>query len=245
MMRRILISASALFLFAGSANAKKYLNDYLEFEIPDYWHCEEEQKGHVCSPINPSLRNETAIIMSSKMKGATDSIKDYNNKLGKPIESADIKGKKYKSKVQYVKVDTMNGNIWVDSQHESSEVPGFITRYMATINSELAVAITFSAHKGIFSAYSADFISMIKSLKVRKHINTETPATGKTFNPAAGTAAYGNIEVAGGKKKEAKEQSQVVVDMPVEEQKSKTIYYILAGAVALLAAFVIIRRRRS
>ncbi|MEZ4871554.1 MAG: hypothetical protein R2827_04760 [Bdellovibrionales bacterium] len=56
------------------------------------------------------------------------------------------------SKIRYVKKYSLNGKEWVDSLHESSEVEGYYTRYVATVSGGLGILVTFSAHKKHYAA---------------------------------------------------------------------------------------------
>jgi hypothetical protein len=55
---------------------------------------------------------------------------------------------------------------WVDGFHKSSEVPNYLTRYLATTKGRIAVLVTFSAHQLYYSKYSGDFLKAIGSLRV-------------------------------------------------------------------------------
>ena len=50
--------------------------------------------------------------------------------------------------------------------HLGSEIPHYYTRYLATLKGNIAVLVTFSAHKLFYSKYSSEFFRAIKSLRV-------------------------------------------------------------------------------
>jgi hypothetical protein len=66
-------------------------------------------------------------------------------------------------------VDTLTtneGHTWVDALHLASEVPGFYTRYLATVKEDLGVAVTFSVAQDHYDEYQPIFEKIIESLKV-------------------------------------------------------------------------------
>ena len=50
--------------------------------------------------------------------------------------------------------------------HLQSEIPDFYTRYLATVEADLGVLVTFSVRKDKYEEYSPDIESMVGSLKV-------------------------------------------------------------------------------
>jgi hypothetical protein len=47
-----------------------------------------------------------------------------------------------------------------------SEIPGFYTRYLATVKQDIGVLVTYSINKNKYQAYIQDFDNMVKTLKV-------------------------------------------------------------------------------
>ena len=222
--------------------SKKFNNSYIEFSIPDSWSCKEEGGQHICQPVNPEQRKEAIVVMAAKYKGPDDELKTYMSKLNEKRDVKDIKGKSYTSKNQYTKWNTILGTVWVDSQSEDSEVPGFITRYLATVQKGVGIVVTFSAHKSKFSNYTTDFYQMINSLRISNNIPA-APAEGKAADMTKlGTGVtVGNID--GGKKKEGEKTTGAPVDIKVSNE-SNTALYIGIAVVAVIIIFIIMRKRR-
>ncbi len=218
---------------------KKFVNSYVEFDLPDSWQCNQEGGQHVCQPINPDQRKEAIIVMASKYKGPDDDIKQYQAKLEQKRKVKDIKGKEYDSKKQYLRSTFIQGTMWLDSQHENSEVPGFITRYLATVAKGLGMVLTFSAHKSKFNAYTADFYTMINSLRVRNDIPAEPIEGGTDLSKFGSGVAFGPD----GKKLADGKAKGLQIDMT--GAKDNTIIYLVAGLVVLVAVYLVIRRRNK
>jgi LPXTG-motif cell wall-anchored protein len=219
--------------------AKKFSNTYIEFSIPDSWSCKEEGGQHVCQPINPEQRKEAIVVMAAKYKGPEDELKNYMSKLNEKREVKDVKGKVYTSKNQYTKWNSLLGTVWVDSQNEDSEVPGFITRYLATVQKGVGIVVTFSAHKSKFSQYSSDFYQMINSLRISNNIPAAPADKSSDLTRLGSGAIVGNLEKA---KKEGAAPSQVQIQ--VSKESDLTTYIAILGAAIIVAAFLIIRKRR-
>ena len=66
----------------------------------------------------------------------------------------------------------INNHPWVDGLHNGSEVTTYFTRYLATVKDRIAILVTFSAHRSIYTKYSKDFISAIESLRVTANKDT-------------------------------------------------------------------------
>ena len=217
---------------------KKYVTSFVEFDLPDTWQCSQEGGQHVCQPINPEQRKEAIIVMASKYKGPDDDVKQYQARLEQKRKVKDLKGKEYESKKQYLRSSFIQGTLWMDSQQEDSEVPGFVTRYLATVAKGLGMVLTFSAHKAKFNSYTADFYTMVNSLRVRNDIPAE---------PIEATADLtrlgGDLSMGGDKKAQDGKKTGISIDMTGE--KDNTLIYLGAGLVVLVAAYIIIRKRRK
>ena len=77
-----------------------------------------------------------------------------------------------KSAPKYAKSTSINGHTWIDALHLASEVPGFYTRYLATVKADIGVAVTFSVTKSLYSAYQGMFDKVIATLRVFRQQNT-------------------------------------------------------------------------
>lgn len=146
--------------------AKRFSTEYLEFELPSGWECILEGAEWVCQSDNKNRKKEAIIIMAAKEKGPQDSLESYTTYLTEKKEYLLPNRKKQISEPRYTKIKTVNQSKWVDSLHLASEVPGFYTRYLATVKGELGVAVTFSVSKDHYDAYQAVFDKVISSMRV-------------------------------------------------------------------------------
>lgn len=237
-MKFNLLVVAVLFV-SSNLFATKFANTYLEFDMPDSWHCQREGGQHVCQPINPDKRREAIIVMASKYKGPEDDMEKYMNRLKEKRMVKDLKGKPFENIIQFTRYSDLQGNSWVDSQQENSEIPGYVTRYLATVKNDLGIVITFSAFKTKFKDYSTDFYQMIQSIRVRANIPAAKPD--QQLGP---TDVLGSIDVAGahgGKKKDEKKQIQLNIQAEPDDTKQKLL---IAGAIVAFVFFIIIIRRR-
>ena len=156
-----------LFLFHSSSSvAKLFASQYCEFQLPDGWQCALEGTEWVCQSTNAGRKKEAIIILAAKIRGGQDSLDQYQAYLKKQKTFRLPDGKTQVSDPKYAKISSINGHRWVDSLHLASEVPGFYTRYMATVKEDLGVAVTFSVAKDQYANYQAVFDKIIKTLKV-------------------------------------------------------------------------------
>ncbi len=149
--------------------AKIFQNSYVSFELPGNWGCELEGTEWVC--VNKfakklNEKKEAVIILTAKEKGPSDSLQAYEAHLKSPRKLVNSKGKKYTSELKQVKQRKIALQTWVDGLHLGSEVENYYTRYLATTKGQIAMLVTFTAHKEHYSKYANDFIRAIQSLKI-------------------------------------------------------------------------------
>jgi hypothetical protein len=163
MLIKLLILSFAL---SSGAYAKRFASQYCEFELPSGWDCNLEGAEWVCQHNNAKRKKESIIILAAKIKGPQDTLSNYQSYL-KKVKTFNLPGGKQQvSDPKYDKTNRINGHMWVDALHLSSEVPGFYTRYLATVKEDLGVAVTFSAAKDFFHLYQPIFDKIIASLRV-------------------------------------------------------------------------------
>lgn len=173
-MNLITRSMMLVFVFAisGQLQAKSFTSKYCEFELPPGWECQLEGSEYVCQSENADRKKESIIILAAKIRGEQDSLDEYMAYLKKTKEYNLPGGKKQVSEPKAVKMTTVNDHRWVDSLHLASEVPGFYTRYLATVKEDLGVAVTFSVSKDLYSAYKPVMDKMVSSLRVFRQKKT-------------------------------------------------------------------------
>lgn len=151
--------------------AKRFTSQYCEFELPPGWECALEGTEWVCQSTNKDRKKEAIIILAAKIRGGQDSLAQYQAYLKKAKTFTLPGGKTQVSEAKYTKMNRINDQAWVDSLHMASEVPGFYTRYMATVKEDLGIAVTFSVAKDHYEAYQNLFEKIIQTLKVFRQKN--------------------------------------------------------------------------
>ncbi len=160
-----------------SAHASKFANQFTEFELPPGWACNLEGAEWVCQNQDPAKRKEAIIVLAAKLKGDQDSLDQYLTYLKSTKTFTSVAGKPMKSEPRYAKTVNLSGHPWADALHLESEIPGFYTRYLATVKDDIGILVTYSIVKSKYQDYLKDFDTMVNTLKVFRKgggINTKT-----------------------------------------------------------------------
>ncbi len=191
MMNRSRLAFIASFALAiiPSAFAEKFANQFTEFELPPSWACQLEGAEWVCQSTNELKKKEAIIVLAAKLKGDADSIDQYLKYLNSVKTFTAPNGKPMKSNPRKTTTTNLNGQIWADSLHLESEIPGFFTRYLATVKDDIAVLITYSVAKEKYQSYVPEFENMVRTLKVFRKPGGLIPAPDTPPVPVAGTGA--------------------------------------------------------
>ena len=162
-----------LFFMTTSSMAERFTSQYTEFELPGGWNCQLEGTEWVCQASNKDRRKEAIIILGAKKRGSQDSLDRYQAYLKKPKNYSLPGGKTQVSEGKYTKIKRVNNHQWVDSLHMASEVPGFYTRYLATVKADLGVLVTFSVGKDHYASYQPVFDKIVETLRVFRQTNVD------------------------------------------------------------------------
>jgi hypothetical protein len=146
--------------------AAKFANQFIEFELPPQWECKLEVAEWVCQSLNEQKKKEAIIVMAAKLRGEKDSLGHYLEHLKGPKFYTSIQGQPVKSEPKYAKETSINDHTWIDSLHMESEVPGFFTRYLATVKEDIGVLVTFSVHQDKYQEYLNQMEALVTSLRV-------------------------------------------------------------------------------
>lgn len=172
MFKLLFISMLSSLMLMHTALAKRFANQYTEFELPAGWSCAIEGSEWVCQSENKDRQKEAIIILAAKIRGPQDSLAEYQSYLKKNKTYQLPGGKVQNSEPKYAKMKNVNTHQWVDALHLASEVPGFYTRYLATVKEDLGVAVTFSVTKDMYNAYQGIFDNVVASLRVFRQKKT-------------------------------------------------------------------------
>ncbi len=174
---RILLLTLLSILMSQSVFAKRFSSQYCEFELAPGWNCNLEGSEWVCqNESNADRKKEAIIILAAKERGEEDSQDKYLAYLKKAKTFTLPGGKVQVSEAKYADLKKIGDQQWVDSLHLASEVPGFYTRYLATIKEDLGIAATFSVSKENYQDYQKIFDLMIESLRVFRQAKLDPSA---------------------------------------------------------------------
>jgi len=71
-----------------------------------------------------------------------------------------------RSQVRSLRRTRIAAQEWIDCVQFESELPNYITRYLATVKDDIAVLVTLSAHKTTYSTLDSTFDAVINSLQL-------------------------------------------------------------------------------
>lgn len=154
-------------LFTSAAHGKMFSNSYVSFQLPDNWSCKVSGTEWVCRSANNEQAKQAIIVFTAKEVGPNDNFAYYNQYLKSSKTPKHRDGTvATASKVQHLKTVSIGNSQWLDSLHLGSLLPNFYSRYLVTIKGRIAVLVTFSAKKEVYTQYSRNFFESINSLKV-------------------------------------------------------------------------------
>lgn len=153
----------ALTLFAVPSFALK--TAYVSFDHPDGWRCELSQGVWICQSTLEAERRDSVVLSIATMATEWDSVDNYLDYLKKTRTISDDQGKPIESKVTYARKRDINGVVWVDSLQVNSELPGFWSRYVATVHNKLAILITYVVSETQYQRLAPQFERMVASLR--------------------------------------------------------------------------------
>jgi hypothetical protein len=149
-----------------SKGRKTFANSYVSFEIPGDWACSLEGSNYICKSEKPELKKYAIIVVSAKVRGEKDFQDTYKAYLEKQINSDGP-----------ILEGTVNGHRWVQSVHNSSEVPGYFTHYRATVNEDLGIVISFS----VIADLHRDFFPIITSFDSSLQLRPRQPTHNQSY----------------------------------------------------------------
>ena len=165
-LKTLFFSAILIIGIPTLAHAKLFSSQFSEFELPTGWDCALEGSEWVCQSDDKDRKKEAIIILAAKYRGEQDSLDQYQAFLKQPKTFNLPGGKTQISEAKSVSLKQINGQNWVDALHLASEVPGFYTRYLATVKDNLGIAVTFSVAKDHYDSYQDIFEKVVATLKV-------------------------------------------------------------------------------
>lgn len=116
---------------------------YFEFPMPPDWSCDRDGTETTCFPKGPPP-HAAIIVLAAKWRGPADTRDAYIEHLGNAHPWVNGKGETVTPEVIYVRETVLAGHTWVDAMHRNSEVERFLTRYLASVTTDIGVLLTYS-----------------------------------------------------------------------------------------------------
>ncbi len=165
-MKKICALLALAILLPSQGFAKTFANQFIEFQLPEKWECQLDGTEWICQSTDEQKKRDAIIVLAAKIKKAgMDELPVYKAHLEKPQTYQSLSGEAVTSEPRYVKELDISGKQWIDSLHLQSEIPDFYTRYLATVESDLGILVTFSVRKDKYEEYAPDIENMVKSLR--------------------------------------------------------------------------------
>lgn len=237
-----LLAFIGISMAATSGFAAKFANQFTEFELPPQWQCNLEGAEWVCQSTDPHKKRDAIIVLAAKIKGEQDSMDQYLTYLKAPKSFQSVQGRPVKSDPKYAKIVNINGQPWVDALHLESEIPGFYTRYLATVKDDIGVLVTYSINKSKYQDYLEDFDNMVRTLKVFRKPG------GYNAMPASSNI-FANAQIPAGISPESvfapPAAPQGGADQPVKKARQTDNSTFMIILIVAIGGYVIWKRKQS
>lgn len=222
---------------SGGLNAKPFANNFIEMNVPDSWSCSPYAGDDwTCQPMDPDKVKDVIIIMSFANQGSADSLEAFYNYMSGSLKITDpLSRKQHPSKPINLQYKDIMGQSWVDSQHLSTFLPNYLTRYLTTIKDGRVILTSITVEKSKYSLYMSELYKTVESMKIRMTLPAAPLETGLKGLIGTQEDAVKKVEKKGGS-----------VDIKVQNDSSNT--WLIAGIIAVVAfiiTFYIIKRRNK
>jgi hypothetical protein len=167
----VLAVAALQFLsaFSSPASAESFRNGYLSFDLPPAWKCDQEGVAWVCEDKSEGDQKTALIVMAAKVRGSEDRLDNFEDFFSstKPLMDGDVPTGR-SSTLEFVRRETIGERTWVHSRQFESEVSGYYTDYLATMDDQIVILITFSAERESFQTAFERFYPSIATIRTLK-----------------------------------------------------------------------------
>ncbi len=234
-------------LSPATAQGEIFKNQFIQFELPENWSCHVVGTEWVCqNEKNPKIRKEAVMVFAAKVAGKLDSISKYETYLNTERNIAALDKTKLTAKSLYVRKRSIGGHKWVDSMKKNSEIPGFMTRYLATTYKGIAILFTYSVLEPRSRVYASLFSRVVDSLQPRRELSSRGDKKDK--GPITSISVADLLEPSAPKKPAEKgsvglDVSQSAPPQDDEEGGSMLLWIILLAGV--LGAYFVISKRKK
>lgn len=216
---------------------------YVSFDHPEGWRCELSQGVWICQSTLEGERRESVVLSIATMATEWDTVDNYLEYLKKPRTITDDQGKPLESKVTYARKRDINGVTWIDSLQVNSELPGFWSRYVATVHNKLAILITYVVSQDQYQRLAPQFERMVGSLRPNAEFDLNI-ASKQGEMPLPGASKLGPMQ-SDILRERLKPATAVKTEEEEEEGGSSVTMLLLVGLLAGVAYWMIRRRKKT
>jgi len=213
----------------------------LSFDEPPGWTCQLSQGVYLCESPNEKERKNSLIMIFGAPMTEFDSLDNYEAYLKKPKTILDDYKEPIQSKVTFVRKRDINGFTWVDSLQQNSELSGYWTRYVATVQKPLAILVTYVVSNEKYVELTPGFERMVSSLKPESVTDFKFATSPKDL-ALPGTELGGILKSRLGKK--TGPQTNLEPVELTQESTTKTSL-LLVGFLSLVAIIYIRLKKRK
>ena len=172
-------------------------------------------------------------ILTFKKAGKKDNLNNFSRILKKPKQIVTQNGNRISSKLVSLKKVKINNMPWIDAQHLGSELSHYYTRYLATVNGEVAVVITMSSHKLYYSRYTSDFFQAIKSIRLLSKVAKVESQVSGSGAPMGQRDLFDINNLGLGEEGFLSEPGS---------SSTENLFFLIAIGLAIFGAFLLLRR---
>jgi hypothetical protein len=175
--------------------------------------------------------------MSFATQGAADSLQEFHAYMqGSLMVTSPATKAAHKSKPINIQYKDIMGQTWVDSQHLSTAMPDYLTRYLATIKDGRIVLISITVERTKYSAYMSELYKTVESMKIRMTLPAAPLETG--LKGLIGSQQGAMVQ-------KTERRGVGVVDIVVEKSFSGWIWALLLAVIAFVVTLYIRKKRRD
>lgn len=137
---------------------------YFTFDLAPGWSCEFDGNEYVCT--TGRAPHPAIAIIALKKRSAQDWLTEYESYLREPLPFTMKNGETKTSEVRFVRRTMLGDKQWVHGLHVGSELPNYLTYYLATTTPALGILVTMSVLKDSVDKYVGQLDDMMSSLTV-------------------------------------------------------------------------------
>ena len=208
------------------------MTSYLEMDLPNGFSCQPRDGSKWACVLDGHIQDFN-LMTNAVMAGPYDNNAGFMGFFGKGF-----KGYTKKAKFMYIKSRNINGQTWIEAQHEDSEKLGYISRYLLSAKDANSFIVVFNIKKSLAKKYAPKLYAMVQSLRLRKGF--KAPKNSKPI-VSDGLLGYLKVKSTPGRKKIFNLAKKLSKTTGVKEDN--LLLYLGAGLVVLVIFIIVIIRR--